>query len=503
MKRKRKTGLVCCSICLIVLILVYVSLINRQRENVEETTDTIESETIISLKREDIVSMSYRLDGEIVEWKKIEEKWKLSGDEKFPTDNRKLDHIASEFTQLTSQRTLEGIKNLKDYGLDHPLNQMILMDGKKKEVCISIGNRNTSSNCTYLYLDDDRSTIYTVTDDLLRLLDGDLLNYALSKEYPTITSSSVYEMNVVKSKESFSVYHDTDSSTEWSVKGTDGEVHNGDSMKASSLQSSLSTLAFTEYYDYDCKDLSVYGLDKPQMTIEVKYTQQVQVGFKRDSAVDLEETADPLGENKSEIVYETVKKSVVLYVGDLNEDHAYYVRMDGCSEIRGIPQTALSTYMNAKVFDYWSLIVDSIDIRELEYLEVIYDGKIYKLQRVTEPVVKETEHIEGEIEKKTETRTAYYVNEVEVDSIIFLKFFRNAASMECQNRLKEPQKVKNPQLELKYYGVDGDVISIRYGERDGNFYNVTDQDGNSGIVNKMKVKELINQLIILVNQIEK
>ena len=59
MKRKRKTGLVCCSICLIVLILVYVSLINRQRENVEETTDTIESETIISLKREDIVSMSY------------------------------------------------------------------------------------------------------------------------------------------------------------------------------------------------------------------------------------------------------------------------------------------------------------------------------------------------------------------------------------------------------------------------------------------------------------
>lgn len=502
MKRKRKTGLVCCSICLIVLILVYVSLINRQRENVEETTDTIESEIIISLKQEDIVSMSYGLDGEIVEWKKTDEKWKLSSDEKFPTDNRKLDHIASVFTQLTSQRTLEGIENLKDYGLDHPLNQMILMDGKKNEVCISIGNRNTSSNCTYLYLDDDRSTIYTVTDDLLRLLDGDLLNYALSKEYPTITSSSVYEMNVVKSKESFSVYNDTDSSTGWSVKGTDGEVHNGDSMKASSLQSSLSALEFTEYYDYDCKDLSVYGLDKPQMTIEVKYIQEVEVEYDGDGTADTKKNIDILEKNESEVIYETEEKSVVVYVGDRNEDHVYYVRMDGCSEIRGITQSTLSTYMNAKAFDYWSLTVDSIGISDLECLEVIYDGKTYALQRVTEEIVKNTENEEKEMEEETGMKITYYVNEVEVDSTIFLEFFRSAGSVECQNRLEEEQKVTNPQLELKYYGVDGRIVHIKYGKRDGNFYNVTDQDGKSGIVNKMKVKELINQLIILVNQIE-
>lgn len=502
MKKKRKAGLVWGGICLAILILVYVSLINRRRENVEETTDTVESETMISLKQEDIVSMSYTLDGEMVEWKKAEGKWKLSGDEDFPTDNSKLDTIASIFTQLTFQRTLEDIENLKDYGLENPLNQMILMDGEKNEICISIGNMNTSTNCTYIYLNDDIDTIYTVTNDLISLLDGDLLDYALSEDYPTITSSSVYEMNVTKSKDSLFVYNDPDSSTGWSVKGTNGEVHDGDSMKISSLQSSLSTLEFTEYYDYDCKDLSVYGLDKPQMTIEVKYTQEVEIESDGDHTVDSEETADTSEEDEHEVVYETVDKSVVLYVGDLNENHVYYVRMDGSSEIRGIPQTTLGTYMNAKVFDYWSLTVDSINISDLKYLEVTYDGKTYELQRVTEEVVKKTENKNGEMEEETEMITTYYVNEVEVDSTVFLDFFRNAGNVECQNRLKEPQKIRNPQLELKYYGVDGSVVHIKYGERDGNFYNVTDQDGNSGIVNKMKVKELINQLITLINEIE-
>lgn len=145
----------------------------------------------------------------------------------------------------------------------------------------------------------------------------------------------------------------------------------------------------------------------------------------------------------------------------------------------------------------------SVEISDLDYLEVVYDGKTYELKRVVEEVVTAVENEDGETTQETETTTTYFVNDVEVDSTTFMEFYRSAAGVECQKRLEETQKVKNPELVLRYYGTDGDFVQISYGERDSSFYNVTDQDGNSGMVNKMTVKELINQLIDLVDEMEK
>lgn len=488
------------SICLVALIFVYVLLINKGDEEGTETTGTAETEKLISMTQDDIVFMSYTLDGELIEWRKVGDSWKLASDENFPTNDSAVNHIVSVFSSLTSERNLEDIENLKDYGLDKPVNQIILMDADGKKEVVSIGNINISTTYTYVYLNDDTSTIYTVTNDLGSILEADLFDYALSEEYPTIASSNIYEMNVTKEKDSFYVYSDTDSSTGWSVKDGYGNEQNADAMEVSSLQSSLSGLGFSKYYDYDCNDFSVYGLDKPQMTIEVKYTEQIEV--ENDEIEETEDSSEKSLEDSTdatETVYETVKKSVKLYVGDMDENNVYYVRMDGSSEIHGISQSTLNNYMNAKPFEYWSLTMDSIGISDLDYLEVVYDDKTYELQRIVE----EVENEDGEAMEETETTTTYYVNDREVNSTIFLEFFRSAAEIECQNRLEQTQRVNNPELELKYYGEDGSFVCVKYGERDANFYNVTDQDGNSGIVNKMMVKELINKLIALVNGIEK
>ena len=42
-------------------------------------------------------------------------------------------------------------------------------------------------------------------------------------------------------------------------------------------------------------------------------------------------------------------------------------------------------------------------------------------------------------------------------------------------------------------------MTVTYIPRDASFYTVVDQDGNSGLVNKMNVKELIEKLVNLLN----
>lgn len=501
MKKKRKIWLTAGCIFLAVLVLIYVLLLNREEETAD-ATDTVEeeSENILSLTQEDVVSISYTLDGETIAWNKQEEHWILSSDENFPTDDSEIENIVSTFTLLTSERTLEDVENLKDYGLETPVNQMTLADAEGNEEIVSIGTINPSTQCTYIYINDDSATVYTVTSDLGSLLDADLFDYAVSEEYPTITSSYIYEMNIVKNKNSFSIYSDVDSSTGWYVKDAKGKVQEADTNEVSSIQSTLGGLDFSGYYEYDCQDWSAYGLDNPQMTIEVKYTEEVEVE-ETDESEKTEESEE--SSEDAEVTYETVEKSVTLYVGNLSEDGMYYVRMDDSSEVRGIAQATLSTYINGKAFEYWSLAVASVGISDLDYLEVVYDGKTYELKRVVEEVVTAVENEDGETTQETETTTTYFVNDVEVDSTTFMEFYRSAAGVECQKRLEETQKVKNPELVLRYYGTDGDFVQISYGERDSSFYNVTDQDGNSGMVNKMTVKELINQLIDLVDEMEK
>ena len=82
--------------------------------------------------------------------------------------------------------------------------------------------------------------------------------------------------------------------------------------------------------------------------------------------------------------------------------------------------------------------------------------------------------------------TTYYVNDQEADSDNFTAFYRAAAAMVCQSRLEENTTKDDAELTLSYHGTDGSKITISYTPRDSSFYVMEDQDGNCGLVNKMR-----------------
>ncbi|MGN1184884.1 MAG: hypothetical protein ACI4R7_06610, partial [Oliverpabstia sp.] len=166
----------------------------------------------------------------------------------------------------------------------------------------------------------------------------------------------------------------------------------------------------------------------------------------------------------------------------------YYVRLGDSQEVHGISQSSIDVLLNGKAFDYWNLDVDYLPIADLECLNITYENERYQLKRVVE------EDEEGTIE------TTYYVNDKEVDGDLFLQFYRGATSMTCQSRLeKYSSEGEEPELVLEYKGTGRENVTVTYIPRDASFYTVADQDGNSGLVNKMNVKELIEKLVNLLN----
>lgn len=180
--------------------------------------------------------------------------------------------------------------------------------------------------------------------------------------------------------------------------------------------------------------------------------------------------------------------------------------MDDSNEVHGISQSSMDTMINGKAFDYWKLSIDSIALADIDHLDVTYAGETYTLKRTVTESESENDtsgddsDSESDIETGTESVTTYYVNDVEADGTAFQDFYRSALEMVCQSRLEKNNSDDDPELVLDYYGTEGEEVKVTYTARDSSFYTVEDQDRNSGLVNKMSVKNLIDKFIVLINE---
>ena len=88
-------------------------------------------------------------------------------------------------------------------------------------------------------------------------------------------SSTVSKISVDGKDSSYVV--EKDENNFWNITG-DGETEKADSAKATSLASTLSSVAYASYVNYNCAEdeLSQYGLDKPYAEITVDYQEKVE-----------------------------------------------------------------------------------------------------------------------------------------------------------------------------------------------------------------------------------
>lgn len=275
--KKKSVNLITAVGVLVVLSGAYVGVKTYVAKQEAADTESAEEENpeIISIASADVKSIKFVIDKKEVTFEKDGDSWVKSDETGFPVDQDKIDTLVSSLNSIKAERTLENVEDASEYELDQPDNTITVTTEDGETTVIQLGMENDSTSQEYIDLNKDSSTVYVVSNSTFSSFEGTLYDFAKSGVFPTVDSSTVSKISVDGKDSSYVV--EKDENNFWNITGN-GETEKADSAKATSLASTLSSVAYASYVNYNCAEdeLSQYGLDKPYAEITVDYQEKVE-----------------------------------------------------------------------------------------------------------------------------------------------------------------------------------------------------------------------------------
>ena len=540
--KKKSMNLITAVAVLVVLSGAYVGVKTyvakqEEKENAEEEEEKTQ---VFSISSEDVQSIKFVIDKKEVTFEKNNDEWVKSDERDFPVDQDKLIETIGSLNNVEADRVLDNVTDTTEYGLDDPTNTITITDKDGKETVLHVGMENASTSQYYVENGEDESKIYVVADSVFQPFMKTLYDYAKAGTFPVIDSSTVSNVTVDENDDSYTLTKD-DNTGLWNIQDKDGS-EKADSAKVSSLTSSIASIAYGSFVNYNCKDLSEYGLDKPYGTITINYQEEVEeksdssedgdaseenstdeqdtTEDKKDiSATDSTEdkddasTVDSTEEDtsatdsteedtsvtdSSDTQTRMVNREMTILVGDQSDDDGRYVMVNNSKEIYTISNDTLSVFLGKTKEDFWDMTVSYLSVNNLESLQAEYQGETHVID-----VSRETsEDNSGDDSSTTSTTTlSYQLDGTELDdSTPFTTFYNKLINMTGQKRLTEKYENNNKSdFDVELEDVDGEKTKIDYYQYDTNFYAAV-VGQKVYLVNKMTVKELIDSYKTLVGQ---
>ena len=530
--KKKSMNLITAVAVLVVLSGAYVGVKTyvakqEEKENAEEEEEKTQ---VFSISSEDVQSIKFVIDKKEVTFEKNNDEWVKSDERDFPVDQDKLIEAIGSLNNVEADRVLDNVTDTTEYGLDDPTNTITITDKDGKETVLHVGMENASTSQYYVENGEDESKIYVVADSVFQPFMKTLYDYAKAGTFPVIDSSTVSNVTVDENDDSYTLTKD-DNTGLWNIQDKDGS-EKADSAKVSSLTSSIASIAYGSFVNYNCKDLSEYGLDKPYGTITIDYQEEVEeksdssedgdaseenstdeqdtTEDKEDiSATDSTEDKDDASAvdsteedtsvtDSSDTQTRMVNREMTILVGDQSDDDGRYVMVNNSKEIYTISNDTLSVFLGKTKEDFWDMTVSYLSVNNLESLQAEYQGETHVID-----VSRETsEDNSGDDSSTTSTTTlSYQLDGTEMDdSTPFTTFYNKLINMTGQKRLTEKYENNNKSdFVVELEDVDGEKTKIDYYQYDTNFYAAV-VGQKVYLVNKMTVKELIDSYKTLVGQ---
>lgn len=540
--KKKSMNLITAVAVLVVLSGAYVGVKTyvakqEEKENAEEEEEKTQ---VFSISSEDVQSIKFVIDKKEVTFEKNNDEWVKSDERDFPVDQDKLIEAIGSLNNVEADRVLDNVTDTTEYGLDDPTNTITITDKDGKETVLHVGMENASTSQYYVENGEDESKIYVVADSVFQPFMKTLYDYAKAGTFPVIDSSTISNVTVDENDDSYTLTKD-DNTGLWNIQDQDGS-EKADSAKVSSLTSSIASIAYGSFVNYNCKDLSEYGLDKPYGTITINYQEKVEeksdssedgdvseenstdeqdtTEDKKDiSATDSTEDKDDASAvdstkedtsatdsteedtsvtDSSDTQTRMVNREMTILVGDQSDDDGRYVMVNNSKEIYTISNDTLSVFLGKTKEDFWDMTVSYLSVNNLESLQAEYQGETHVID-----VSRETsEDNSGDDSSTTSTTTlSYQLDGTELDdSTPFTTFYNKLINMTGQKRLTEKYENNNKSdFDVELEDVDGEKTKIDYYQYDTNFYAAV-VGQKVYLVNKMTVKELIDSYKTLVGQ---
>ena len=548
--KKKSVNLITAVGVLVVLSGAYagVKAYVARQDAAEAEKEEEENSEILSIASDDVKSIKFVIDKKEVTFEKDGDSWIKSDETDFPLDQDKVETLISSLNSVTAERTLENVENAAEYELDQPENTITVTTQNGETTVIQIGMENDSTSQEYIDLNDDSSTVYVVSNSVFSSFEGTLYEFAKSGTFPTVDSSTVRMISVDGKDSSYVV--EKDENNLWSITGG-GDTEKADSAKATSLASSLSSMAYDSFVNYNCSEdqLSQYGLDKPYGKITVDYQEEVEEDTNTDEiestedsesaeatedveATDEAETAESaeatenaedateaestenaeITENDNEDSEpEMVDRELVIQIGNQSSDGGRYVRVNDSNEIYTISEESLNTFLDKTNADFWDMTVSYMSVNNLDTLNVNYKDKKYIInvsRETSESDAESTDETEDVSDSETAETTdddssadssasvsndvtlAYVLNGNDLDSTTFTTFYNKLINMAAQKRLTDKfESNEAPEMTVKFTDVDGNEMNVNYYTYDTNYYAAVAGE-KVYLMNKMTVKEL-------------
>lgn len=279
---------------LIILVLVFAGLLalyaGIRMYQKKQSAQKRSSDKLIIKNMSDLTSISYN-NGQDLSFVKRNGTWFYEKDSEFPLEQSYLTSMASQFQKIEAVRKLKNGDSLKDYGLEQPAYTIRVKDKKGTQTTYYIGS--ASGDNYYLTL-DDKSTVYTVSADLLSGLSYSLNDMMQTDTFPTLSSGNLKKV-VVTSGSREKTYTSKSKNDMDSIAGGLGVFTFGD----------------CQNYSAEDKNLAKYGLNsESRITVDITYK---DTETKKTKSLTLYiGSKDKSGEN----YYVKLKDSKMVYLSD-------------------------------------------------------------------------------------------------------------------------------------------------------------------------------------------
>ena len=478
------------------------------QEQKESEEDSEESTTVFTASTDNIKSLDFMVDDTETTFEKDDDSWVKKDETDFPVNQTTLDSAASAIASVDSDRVLEDVDDLSEYGLDSPSNTIKIVtksdeeDGDDITTTLYVGDENSSTSQYYVRKDDDEKTVYLIDSSCVEPFTKSLNDYAQMDDFPAISNTDTITKISVDGDNSYELSKDEDTST-WSVKGSEDE-EKADSATVSSLVSSFGSMAYSSLADYKCDDKSKYGLDKPYATITVDYQEEVadddtdedtqddttasgetadeDASSVEENSDDAKQDTESDDEDSSEEETKMADKQLTILVGNKTDDSNRYVMVNDSNEVYTMSTDSLSALTDKSEEDFWDMTVSYVSLNSLGSLKVNYQGSDYKVN-----VSRETSTDDDGNDTETVT---YKLNGSDLDETTFTTFYNKLINMTAQKRLTDKYEPDgDAELTATFTEEDGDTQEVAYYSYDTNYYAAV-VDNKVYLVNKMNVKEL-------------
>ena len=423
---------------------VAVSLSEKAREDIRESGEVVfelpaDTATAISWTYTDedggTVSLSFHKDGD----------WLYDGDEAFPVDEEQLEELLDQFAQLRAAFVIADVTDYAQYGLEDPICTIDITAGETSYE-ILVGDYSEMDSQRYLSLGD--GSVYLVNEDPMDVYEATLDDFLRDDNIPVFAE---VESVAFSGAEDQTIQRDEngDSYREEDDYYLDGQPLDGD--KLDGYLSHLSALGLNSYATYKAAeaDLEEYGLDDPELTVAVTYTdleteeaETVTVSVSRSAADRETPWQDVLEE------LEAAEESGESAYGD----SVAYLRVGDSPIVYEISYDTFRQVMACSYDDLRHSQVLPAEFEHVQRLEISLDGQQYTLTRTQEadgdePAVWAWDGEEIEISGVEDALTALEITQ----------FTADAAGGETEISLTAVLDLEDePEVRITLYRADGE-----------------------------------------------